>query len=300
LFAKKRRPLTIATVLYLLLVSAIWSLSFGLFKTYLTPLDPSLMAFLRLLLAWLLFIPWLRLGKITPRARLVFGAIGMLQYGLMYLLLNQSYQYLNGWQVALMTLFTPIYIVTIDSLRKGRLDYLFLMAAALAVVGAAVAMWQKGCVPPNSLWGCLLVQGADICFALGQLLYRSARSKYPEPKDHELYALPYAGALLIALAATLLSGNLRQLGAIAAPQWWAIAYMGVVASGLCFFWWNLGATRVSTGLLAVMSNLKVPMAVAVSLTLFGEGAGNGPRLAAGAALMVAAVYLAQKRARGMA
>ena len=284
-------------MLYLVLVSVIWSLSFGLFKTRLASLDPNLTAFLRLVLALALFLPWLRLGRIPPRARLVFSAIGMLQYGLMYLLLNRSFQYLNGWQVALMTLLSPIYIVLFDSIGRRRIDYAFLLAAALAVGGAAIAMWQKGGILPRSLWGCFLVQGADMSFALGQLLYRSARRKYPEPRDHQLYALPYAGAVLVTVGATIVFGNFSQLVTIAPAQWGAIAYLGLVASGLAFFWWNLGATRVSTGPLAVMNNLKAPLAVAASLTLFGESAGDWPRLIIGAAIMACAAYLAQRRAQ---
>jgi drug/metabolite transporter (DMT)-like permease len=290
----------ISPVFYLLAVSIIWSASFGLYKVFLTNLDPNLMAFLRLSLALLVFLPFLRPGKIPARARLVFCSIGMLQYGLMYLMFNEAYQYLDGWQVALMTLFTPIYIVAISSIRKHHLDYLFLLAAALSVVGASVAMFKKGCVPPDSLHGCLLVQASDICFALGQLLYRDARKKYTQAKDHELYALLFAGATLIALGGTLATGGIRQLGSITTTQWWLVLYMGIVASGLGFFWWNLGATKVRTGILAVMSNIKVPMAVTVSLLVFGECSGSWPRLLAGASIMVLAVYLAQKRAKCIA
>jgi drug/metabolite transporter (DMT)-like permease len=287
-------------VFYLIAVSIIWSASFGIFKMTLSSLDPSLVSLLRLSLALILFLPLFRPGKIPAKAKLIFFLIGMLEYGVMQLLLSYSFQYLNAWQVALMTLFTPIYIVAIDGIWKRRIDWVFLLCALLTVTGAAIAMFYKGCVPPRSITGCLLVQGADISFALGILIYRRARLKYVTAKDSELYALPFMGGVLLTLAGTLFSGGFAGVAAISHLQWWSLVYMGLVSSGLCLFWWNLGATKVCTGVLAVLSNIKVPMAVAVSLFLFGEQAGAWMRLLIGAAIMITAVSIVQHRARKIA
>ena len=71
-----------------------------------------------------------------------------------------------------------------------------------------------------------------------------------------------------------------------------LVYLGVLASGLCFFLWNIGATRVSAGTLAVMNNAKVPLGVACSLLFFGEHA-NLLTLAASFGLLGGAVCLAR-------
>ena len=70
----------------------------------------------------------------------------------------------------------------------------------------------------------------------------------------------------------------------------------VVASGAGFFLWNVGATRVSSGTLAVMNNAKVPLGVAVSLLVFGETA-DAAGLAASFALFAAALWLAARADR---
>ena len=293
--------LNICSVPYLILVSVVWSLSFGVFKTRLVTIDPNLTAFLRLSLAFLFFLPFLRLRKISVRQRWVYFFVGMLQYGVMYMCLNRAFAYLSAWQVALMTLFTPIYIVLIHSIWKRRFEGRFLLAASLAVAGAAVAMYSRGCVPPKSLVGCLLVQGSDISFAIGVLIYRSMRRHDPgEVRDHELFAILLGGALLLALVATLCAGSFPTVSGITSVQWWALVYMGTVSTALCFFLWNYGSTKVSTGILAVMSNIKVPLAIAVSMFLFSENAGDWYRLLAGVVLMAAAVLLAQKHARHIA
>ena len=47
-------------------------------------------------------------------------------------------------------------------------------------------------------------------------------------------------------------------------------YLGVLASGVCFFLWNFGAIKVNVGTLAVFNNLKVPLGVAASIFVFSE------------------------------
>ncbi len=79
-------------------------------------------------------------------------------------------------------------------------------------------------------------------------------------------------------------------------QWAIIAYLGLVASGLCFFLWNRGARRVSAGQLAVMNNLKIPLGAAVSLLVFRETAGVHTLLAG--SLLIAAALLPVTRRGG--
>jgi drug/metabolite transporter (DMT)-like permease len=284
-------------VTYLLIVSIIWSASFGLFKACLTTVDPSLVAFLRLGLALLVFAPLLNVKALPTKAKVAYFGIGAVQYGMMYLFFNHSFRYLNGWQVALMTVFTPFYIVIIEGLWKKKFDVSFLAAALLAVAGATIAIYEKGIALPSSIAGCVLVQLSDISFALGVLAYRNVRKKHPEVPDARLYALLFAGGTTIALGMTILSGGFAQIGTLGATQWEAVLYMGLVSSGLCFFLWNVGATQVSTGTLAVMSDMKIPMAVAVSLLFFKESTGSWLHLATGGTIIVFAVYLAHRRTR---
>jgi drug/metabolite transporter (DMT)-like permease len=70
----------------------------------------------------------------------------------------------------------------------------------------------------------------------------------------------------------------------------------VIASGVGFFLWNYGARRVNAGTLAVFNNLKVPLAVAVSLIFFGESA-DPLRLALGGGIVLAALFLNERLAR---
>ncbi|MDR0352574.1 MAG: EamA family transporter, partial [Opitutaceae bacterium] len=129
--------------------------------------------------------------------------------------------------------------------------------------------------------------------AAGQFWYRRLRAALPRVADADVFGLLYLGALAVTVAASVFTtdwGAFRPTPA----QGLTLVYLGVVASGLCFFWWNLGATRVKLGTLAVFNNAKIPLGVAVSLVFFGESA-HLPRLLAGGALLLLAILVVEKK-----
>jgi drug/metabolite transporter (DMT)-like permease len=69
-----------------------------------------------------------------------------------------------------------------------------------------------------------------------------------------------------------------------------------VASGLGYFLWNKGATRVDAGTLAIMNNALVPAGLLVNLLIWNRDA-DLARLALGGAVIVAALVINQVWAR---
>jgi drug/metabolite transporter (DMT)-like permease len=277
----------------LILVSLFWAFSFGLIKR-LTGLDGAFISAARLGLALAVFLPFLRVRGLAARTALALAAIGAVQFGLMYLAYNESFRYLESYQVALFTLTTPVLVTLLADAFDRRLRGRALLAALVAVLGGACLV-AKGAPEARTLMGVALVQLSNLAFALGQVLYRRMRAG-PSPaafRDRDMFALLYAGAFAITLPATLLRTDFSALP-LTATNLGILAYLGVVASGLGFFLWNLGATKVSAGTLAVMNNAKVPLGVAVSLLVFHESA-NLPRLFAAGALMAVAVWLAERK-----
>jgi drug/metabolite transporter (DMT)-like permease len=106
-----------------------------------------------------------------------------------------------------------------------------------------------------------------------------------------VFAVTYAGALALTLAVSVATTDWRRFSPTG-HQWLSIAYLGAIASGLGFFLWNIGATRVNAGVLAAFNNAKIPLGIAVSILFFGETADLG-RLLAGGALMAAGVWTAR-------
>ncbi|MFI5356015.1 MAG: EamA family transporter [Opitutales bacterium] len=275
---------------WLLLTSLVWAFSFGLIKGQLAGLDATAVAALRLLCATVIFLPLLRWRHIPVRPAARLAVIGAVQFGLMYVLYLRAFAFLQAYEVVLCTIFTPIYVALLDAALTRRWQWRHLSAAVLALVGAGVILWRT--VPGAHLAaGFLLMQASNLCFAAGQIAWRSERARLPELKESQLFALLYGGALAAALVASLFTTDWAGFR-LSLPQAGVILYLGVVASGLGFFWWNLGALRVNAGTLAVMNNLKIPLGVAVSLLFFHEHA-DGPRLLASLGIMLAAVALAE-------
>lgn len=279
-------------MIYLLAASLLWAFSFGLIKGQLVGLDPSLVALVRLLLAALAFTPLLLRARPRRDAMAPALALGALQFGVMYVLYIASFGYLPAWLVALFTVTTPLYVVLLAGLRDGRLPRRFLFAVVLAVSGAAVVAAPG--LPAGSAWaGVALLQGANLCFAAGQVFYPGL-ARRSGLGDAPLLGLMYWGALGPPAVLLALSGDTMSLPR--GGQVWALVYLGVAPTAAGFYLWNKGAARVQSGVLAGANNLKVPLAVLVSWTVFGEEA---PYLRAllGLALVTGALFIAGRPGR---
>lgn len=287
---------------YLVLVSAIWAFSFGLIRISFGSVDPVLLAFLRLSMATLLFVPFLRSNVLGWRERAELMGIGAVQYGAMYALLFSAFQFIGprSYLIALFTLTTPIFVLLFATLLEGRLSGRGWLAGLLAVVGAAVIQWRADL--GGEFWTAFfLLQASNAAFAFGQIAYRRMRRGMREAiADREVFAWVFIGAVWLTALLALIRGDWRSVGELGTTQWLALSYLGLVASGLAFFWWNLGATRVTSPNLAVMNNLKVPLAVLVSLLVYQEWRDVvWPQFLVGALLIAGALLLCRRPGVGI-
>ncbi len=276
-------------MLYLIIVSLLWAFSFGLIKGRLAGLDSAFISTVRLALALLVFLPFIRTRLLGIRTSLLLFVIGAVQFGLMYLAYNESFKHLQAHEVALFTLTTPIFVTLLADALDRKFRVRAFAAALIAVGGTALVVFQGQELQPT-LRGLALVQLSNLAFALGQVAYRRLREKQPMLKDREIFAVLYAGGCAVTLAIMLM----RDVSVtVTGSQVFTLLYLGILASGVGFYYWNVGATLVSAGALAVMNNTKIPLAVLCSLTFFGETA-NLPRLVTSLVLLTGAVWLAEK------
>ena len=274
----------------LFIVSMIWAFSFSLIKNNLAGVDSTFVAFARIFIATLVFLPFLKFKRVDRKTAIRLAITGALQFGMMYIAYLAAFQTLKAYEVALFTIFTPIFITLIDDAFSRRFNVLHLAVALLAVLGTWViegeAIQTRGV-----LIGFLLVQVSNLCYAFGQIYYRRIMATIPEVKDRDIFGFLYLGGVIITLAGTLVFTPLSSLH-LAQNQIITLIYLGAIASGLGFFLWNMGARRVNAGTLAVFNNLKIPFGVAVSLLFFGEQA-NLTRLLIGGAIIIAALVLSE-------
>lgn len=272
----------------LLVVSLIWAFSFGLIKDNLVSVDPNFVAFARLFISLLVFLPFVRLKNVVRKVSLQLMLVGAIQYGLMYITYNLSFHYLKAYEVALFTILTPLYVTVVDNIFQRRFSRLQGITTLLAIAGTAVIK-LTGAVQNDIFLGFLIVQVSNLSFAFGQVYYKKVMARAPQLRDRQVFALPYLGAVLLTAFSTTIFGGWSSLK-LGSTQILSLLYLGVIASGLGFFLWNYGARKVNNGALAILNNLKIPLAVAVSLLVFGETA-NITNLLIGGALIVMAFLL---------
>jgi len=285
-------------MLYLLIVSLVWAFSFGLIKGALTGLDANFVAAARLVISLAVFLPLLRLRGVDGKLRWRLLLIGAVEYGLMYVAYTYAFQFLQAYEVALFTIFTPLYVTLINDAYSRRFHGIALAATVLAIAGTAIVK-EGNLLRPDVITGFLVVQVSNLAFAFGQVDYKEVMKAHPELKDTRIFGLLYLGGAVAAGLPALITTPWQSMS-LTGTQMLVLLYLGAIASGVCFFLWNVGARKVNAGTLAVFNDLKIPLAVTVSLVFFGEQA-SIPNLLLGGAVVLAALLLNEwsvKRAAG--
>jgi carboxylate/amino acid/amine transporter len=275
-------------VALLIITTVLWAFSFSLIGEYLAgSVDSYFSVLMRVGLAALVFLPFLRARSQSAKVLLMYMLVGAMQLGIMYLLAFRAYLYLTVSEFLLFTVLTPLYITLIYDLMSQRpLRWGYLLSAMLAVVGAAIIRYDH--VSPHFWTGLLLVQLSNISFALGMVGYKRLMEIHPMPQ-HNAFAWFYMGAFLVAVVAWFLLGNPNKLPTTSL-QWGILVWLGVVASGMGYFMWNYGATQVDAGTLGIMNNMHVPAGLLVNLAIWQQQP-HWPSFITGALVIVASLWV---------
>lgn len=276
---------------YLLIVTLIQAFSFSLIGEYLAGhVDSYFAVLVRVLLAGLVFIPLTRWRSVEPSFMRGMLVIGALQFGVTYVCLYLSFRVLTVPEVLLFTILTPLHVTLIEDALNRRFNPWALVAALVAVLGAAVIRYDR--ISPDFLMGFLLLQLANFTYAAGQVMYKHLVARHPSDLPHyRRFGYFYLGALLVVLPAFLLFGKSNFLPE-APLQWAVLLFLGLVSTALGLYWWNKGACLVNGGTLAVMNNLHVPVGLLLNLLIWNEHEELG-RLLLGGLVIIGAVWISR-------
>ncbi|TEW56052.1 DMT family transporter [Psychromonas sp. RZ22] len=276
----------------LIAITFLWAFSFSLIGVYLAgQVDAWFSVLMRVALATLVFLPFLQLGQIKPKIALQLMLCGAFQLGIMYGFYYQSFLYLSVPEVLLFTVMTPIYITLLNDILDRRLNIGFIISALIAIIGAIAIRYQT--IDEGYLKGLLIVQGANLCFAAGQVGYKRIIAKErADLPQRTVFAWFFIGALVVVIPCYLLLGNPNKLPTTGL-QWSILTYLGVVASGIGYFAWNKGATMVNVGTLAVANNLLIPAGILVNVIFWNHDA-DILRLSIGAGIILLALVVNDK------
>ncbi|AZE28352.1 MULTISPECIES: carboxylate/amino acid/amine transporter [Pseudomonas] len=277
---------------YLLFVTLIQAFSFSLIGEYLAGhVDSYFAVLVRVLLAGLVFIPLTRWRQVEPAFMRGMLLIGALQFGVTYVCLYLSFRVLTVPEVLLFTILTPLHVTLIEDALNRRFNPWGLLAALVAVAGAAVIRYDR--ISPDFFMGFLLLQLANFTYAAGQVLYKHLVARHPSDLPHyRRFGYFYLGALAVVLPAFLLFGKPDFLPE-APLQWAVLLFLGLVSTALGLYWWNKGACLVTGATLAVMNNLHVPVGLLINLLIWNQHEELG-RLFLGALVILAAVWISRR------
>jgi drug/metabolite transporter (DMT)-like permease len=298
-------------MVWLLLASLIWAFSFGIVKNLTISVDPFVVNLIRIGIATIFFIPWQlihfrfatqknrspqpqtdqRALQLNYRRAFICGAI---QLGLMYGPYTLSFRFIKAHEVALFTMTTPLIMAIffipsqLSRSKDGGLMYGIRLATAilLATAGGVAATYQDT-VSDSLMIGAILVQLSNLFFALGSFYWTKWFT--PSTENGAVLMTPFFAGALVA-SAILFALFSKKFELPNTQQFAQLLWLGAVSSGIGFFLWNKGAINVSGIILSIANNLKLPIAVLVSIVFFGEKTSVGP-LVFGILLIVLALQL---------
>lgn len=251
-------------MLYLLIATVCFSLSFGLIKSQLSMLPTDLVVVLRLFCAVLIFLPFIK--RIAYKEHLKAFFIGIIQFGVMYFAFLKAFKFLQGNEVAILTTTTPVFVAIWASLFGDKFKFIYILCILMSVLGAGVVVWQN-LEFSQIVKGVLLMETSNCTFALGQVLWKNFIPN--EIKSENIMASAYLGAFCLMVPFVIVNNDFS-LTTINRLQFLAILYLGIVPTGIGFYLWNKGAKYVKSSTLAIMNNLKIPFGVLFSILIFHE------------------------------
>ena len=255
-------------MIYLIIVSILWSFSFGIIKYSLSGVDSSYISFIRSLIALLFFssISIYNIKKFTLDLKLIL--IGALQFGLMYIFYIQSYAYLPAYLIATFTITTPIFVgLASKYIARQSMSKNGIYAISLVIIGSF--LMRINFVNPLDYWfGFLLIQCANLFFASGQILFKEWKIENDGTDILHNFSQMFLGATLVTSLFYLFSSS--GSNQLSSENLFALIFLGLISTGLGFLFWNLGSLKVTNDKLAVMNNLIIPIAILNSYFIFGE------------------------------
>jgi carboxylate/amino acid/amine transporter len=278
-------------LIYLFATTLLWAFSFSLIGVYLAgQVDAWFSVLMRVTLAVLIFLPFLKCRHVSKSLVIKLMGIGAIQLGVMYSFYYHSFLFLTVPEVLLFTVMTPLIVTLLNDALDKRFNPQFFIAAAVATLGAITIRYDG--LSGDFVIGFFIVQGANLCFASGQVFYKRIMANEPNLSQHTVFGYFFIGSFLVAAVSFALFGDVSKLPQTTL-QWSILTYLGIVASGVGYFAWNKGATQVNVGTLAVMNNLLIPAGILVNVLIWNRDA-DIVRLSIGSGIILLALLINQK------
>ncbi|MBU4485041.1 EamA family transporter, partial [bacterium] len=194
--------------------------------------------------------------------------LAVFEFFLVYFLYLTSIKYLPASKVAALTLTTPIMILAIDSFFKSKFPALKILLPFIFALFGSLVLYDKNPVDGVTVGGQVV---GFVCIMLSNLSFAFA--------NVVLRRRAHSSAIFVTSAAQMLAGLLSLVTSlvwVGAPKsltpsrWGILIYLSVIATGIGFWFWNRSVNKLGALYPGLISNLKAPIAAALSMILIKE------------------------------
>ena len=271
--ASSTRPGVWLTDVTLLLVALIWGVNYTVVKFGTTLVDPLAYNGVRVALAAVLLSAIVALGREPlPPTRIILAllALGVLGNGVYQVLFVEGIARTRASDAALFVAASPAFIAIIGQLRGvERIDRRAAVGIALSIGGIALVVLgtATGHEGQASLLGDLLVLTGSLSWALYTVLLK--------PYTHDVSGIQLSAFTMVGGAIPLFTVAWPAISSAAwrsVPSlgWVAVAYSGVFALVVAYYFWYRGVRVIGPTRTAMYSNLQPVIAVLVAWPMLGE------------------------------
>lgn len=288
--AQRRRAIVL-----LLITMVIWGSTFAVTKEIGERLPPFTLAFLRVAIAFLSLLPlaWMRRRTLASSAAArtpwgVIAAMALTGVALYYGLFNAALVHISSSQGALVQSCIPAVTALVAMLwlgeRAGVLRWCGIALSALGVVvvllGAPAAPPADSLLPPgaagagrsgSAMLGNLFMFATVVCWGLYTSLVKRVSQLDSVVVTTGLFG---AGGIMLAPFAFLETAALGLPGwglyGLDWLDWLGVLYLGAIASGLAFVFYNMALAHLDAGQAGVYTNLIPIVGVATGVVVLHE------------------------------
>lgn len=235
--------------------------------------DPASLAFLRYVIGFGCLAPLVMIARrwrIEPRDLVPVALLGVVQFGVLIVLLNYGLRFIASAQAAMIFATFPLLTMFIAAcLGRESLTARKAAGVFLTVLGVAVALGgdaARGASTTSGWIGAVAVFAAALCGAVCSVLFPTYLRKYPA-LPVSAFAMLAAVLFLSVLAAG--EGFFASWPRFTVGGWGAVAFIGV-SSGVAFFLWLWALANISPTRVTIFLALGPITAAVLGALLLGE------------------------------
>jgi drug/metabolite transporter (DMT)-like permease len=235
-------------------------------------IGPASLAFLRYAIAVLCLVPPVLMSvrvRFAMRDLLVVMALGIVQFGVLIVLLNLGLQFISSTRAALLFSTFPLMTMIIAALLgRERLSSTKVAGVVLTIIGVGVALGERLITERAAgEWiGALLVLAAALCGAVCSVLYRPYLARYP---TLPVGAWAMLASVIFLAAPAGVEGLFTEVPQLDPGGWMAVLFIGL-SSGVGYILWLWALKHATPTRVTVFLSLSPITAALLGVALLGE------------------------------